>query len=223
MALSDLRRAVEALIRDDASAIDDDEYADAIVAAVAQYSRDRPRSLVEDLVMAGGALALPQGWDAEASVLAAIEHPLGERPPAWHALAHWTLYREPERTVIRALGACPPPDGDTVRCTYTAPHVLDAQTDTVPGADREAVAAWAAALALEQLAARAAATTDSTIAADSVEPASRAPDYRALARGHRDRYWVLMGRGKTGRDIRPAGASAHPAGRRRRFYDLWRR
>ena len=98
--------------------------------------------------------------------------------------------------------------------------MVDAATDTVPAADREAVAAWAASLLLDELAARAAATTDSTIGADSVEHASRAADYRALARSHRDRYFLLVGRGKTGRHLRPAGTTVHPAGHRRRGYDL---
>lgn len=224
MALSDHQGAVEALIRDNASEIEETDRDRAIAAAVAEYSRDRPRRRVADLVMAAGALPLPDDWDAATSALAAIEHPLGEVPPAWRPVADWTLYQEPARTVIRPVGAsaesCPPGDGETVRVSYTAPHAVDAMTDTVPAADREAVAAWAAALLLDELAADAAATVDSTIEADSVEHASRARDYRALARAHRDRYYLLVGRGNTGRQVRAAGTAVQPRGPRRRWYDL---
>ena len=131
MALADHRAAIEALVRDDARAISTIDRDRAIAAAVAAYSRDRPRTLVADLVMASGALPLPVDWDADASAIAAVEHPLGTVPPAWRPVADWMVYRAPARTVLRPVGetaaSCPPGDGETVRLSYTAPHVVDAR------------------------------------------------------------------------------------------------
>ena len=73
------------------------------------------------------------------------------------------------------------------------PHLLDAATDTISPGDREAVALWAAALLLDQLAARHAGDTDSTIGADGVDRHAQADRYRRLAKDHRARYAALLG------------------------------
>ena len=110
------------------------------------------------------------------------------------------------------------PVGATVRVTRTAPHEVSAgppPADTVPARDREAVAAWGAALLLDEMAARAAGTTDSTIAADAVDYAGGADRYRRLARAHRDRYYELLGLDRAA-ESRPDAAGAQVSlGRRR--------
>lgn len=71
-------------------------------------------------------------------------------------------------------------------------HTLDAGADTIPLHHREAVAAWAAAMLLDQLAARHAGDTDSTIQADGVDRGGLADRYRRLANGHRERYRKIL-------------------------------
>lgn len=68
------------------------------------------------------------------------------------------------------------------------PHVVSGSEDSVPAEHREAVAAYAAALLLEQLAAGAINDGDSTIAADATARRSKADEYRVSARGCRARY-----------------------------------
>ena len=72
-------------------------------------------------------------------------------------------------------------------------HVLDTAEDTIPEEHREAVCAWAAALLLDQLAARAAGASEPTIAADGVDRQSQADRYRRLAQAYRERYFQALG------------------------------
>ncbi len=89
--------------------------------------------------------------------------------------------------------------------------------DTIPPADREAVCALAAALLLDQLAARHAGDTDSTIQADAADRQALSDRYGRLAARWRKRYCELMGPGAAGgKRPRPAGAVAAPPRRRLR-------
>ena len=89
-------------------------------------------------------------------------------------------------------------------------HVLSTAEDTIPPGDREAVCAYAAALLLEQLAARHAGDGDSTIQADAVDRQFLSDRYLKLARGHRARYASLLGLDETP----PAAGMTATLGRR---------
>ena len=229
MALSDHQSAIEALVRDAADAIADDDRDGALQAAVAYYSSDRPRGLVADVTMAAQRLPLPAAWDDGTSRLRSVEFPVGETPPAYLPVGEFGLYDDGGTASLVVLAPLrwnsryPENDGDQVRIGYTAAHVVSSDEDTVPPGDREAVAAWAAALLLDELAARATATRTPTIGADSVDHVARGPDYRAIAKAHRDRYYILVARGDTGRKLRAAGTVVRPGGDRARWYDLWPR
>lgn len=93
--------------------------------------------------------------------------------------------------------------------------VLDEAEDTIPPGDREAVCALAAETLLDQLAARHAADTDSTIAAGAVDRRSLSARYARLAARHRARYRDLLGLDAQGRR-RPRAAGTQVAPRRRR-------
>lgn len=218
MARTDHTARIAAYVRDDVDAITDSDLDAALEGAVARYSKHRPRTLVEDLAAASRALALPASWDAALpSALVAIEYSTAGCPPMPRPISHWEIYLEPTRTVLRysgpdsvsrvAEGYAPPADGESVRVTYTASHVVDPTTDTVPASDREAVAAWAAAELLDQLAARGAQASDTTIAADGVEHIAQVRSYRAIAKSHRDRYYELLGLQRSA-EMRPGATSA---------------
>lgn len=216
MALSDHRDAVDAQVRDDCDAISDDQRDAAIAAAVARYSVHRPRRVTEDLVVgAGGVVPIAAGaYDPDVHQILSVEYPVGESPPAYLGPECYLTRSIPAGAELVAVLGCIPA-GATARVTRTAPHDVVARTDTVPARDREAVAAWAAALLLDELAARGAGTTDSTIAADAVDYGGQADRYRRLARAHRDRYYELLGLDRAA-ESRPGAAGAQVSlGRRR--------
>lgn len=192
MPLVEYRDLVDALVRDDTGKITFVQRDDAIAKAVARYSGDRPRTLVEDLVSAGGNhLDLPDGFDQAFSTLQALEYPIGRVPPTLIPNDRWRLYQSPGGITIMLLDAVAA--GGTVRASYSAPHVLDESTDTIPPKHAEALASYAAALLLDQLASLFSGDTDSTVQADSVDHQSKAAEFAARARTLRRRYFDELG------------------------------
>ena len=216
------REIVRSLIRDDAGAISDDDCLDALGHAVSRYSRFRPRRLIADLATPRVGIASRDvasdlaSWD-ETSGVVSVERPVGEIPPQF---TDFDLYLAPNDAVYLYVPVVQ--SGETVRVTYTVPHVVDADSCTVPDADSEAVASWAAARLLEELAARGAATTDSTIRADAVDHESQANDYRMLAKGYRDRFYELLGIDRKD-EMRTPGASGVAELEPRRLAVGWHR
>ena len=156
MARTDHLALIDAMVRDDASAISTDDKLRALEHAVARYGLYRPRHLVADLgAIREGIVTndLRASLDAygERSQVLSVEWPVGEVPAMF--TAHETYELPTGKTALYASAV---PETRTVRITFVADHVVDDTTDTVPAADREAVAAWAAAELLDQLAARAA-------------------------------------------------------------------
>ncbi len=190
--LSDYQALVDDLVRDDTTKIATTDRDLAIGLASQAYSKDRPRTKVEDLVAAGGnELALPAAWEADFSELRSLEHPIGNVPPTKIQTESYRLYQKPASTVIQldsAIGA-----GQSVRATYTIRHQLDGGGDTIPVGDREAVASYAAAMLLDQLAAFFAGASDSTIGADAVDHRSRSAEFAARARALRKSYYDRLG------------------------------
>lgn len=193
MALADFETLVDAMVRDTAEIVPADRDR-AIQLAVERYSKDRPRSAVEDIPSAGGLrLALPAAWEDDFSDLRALEHPIGNDPP--DLLKDWSLYQTPTGFEIRLdsydVAALQP--GDEVRVTFTIKHVVSAVADTVPPGDREAVSAWAAAGLCDQLASAFSGDGDSVIQSDSVEHGSKAQEFSRRAATLRKRYWNELG------------------------------
>lgn len=192
MALADYQNLIAALIRDDEAAIATAQRDQAIALAVDRYSQDRPRAKIEDVSAPGGeTLTLPASYESGFSRLTQIEYPVGDVPPTLIVPERWQVLATPSGDRLLLDGA--PASGQTLRLSYTIRHVLDATTDTIPRNDREAAAKWGAALLLEQLAARAAGTTDPTIAADGVQRADQARKYADRAAALRQDYFDQLG------------------------------
>lgn len=192
MSLADLQSLTTALVRDDAGNIATGERDRAIALAVTRYGKDRPRALVEDLVSAGGKwLDLPSEWEHGISVIQSLEYPIGNAPPTLLALGMWQVYQGPMGWQILLVDSLA--IGATVRAAYTAPHVVDALTDTIPAVDAEPVASWAAALLCDQLASLYSNDTDSSIQADAVDHTSKAREFALRAKTLRKRYYDELG------------------------------
>lgn len=191
--LADYQTIVTELVRDDAGKIAAAERDRAIEAARLRYSKDKPRTKVEDVTPESSQLLpLPASWVAEFSDLRALEHPIGDVPPTYLGQDRYALYVSPSGTKIQVL------DGvavaaNSVRATFTVPHDLDHDTDTIPLADRDAAACWAAALLCDQLAAFYSNSADSTLQADAVDHRSKAQEYASRARALRKRYHDELG------------------------------
>lgn len=192
MALSDYENLVDDLVRDDASIVTSADRDDALALAVLRYSKDRPRILVEDVNGDGTKLmALPAGWVDDFSAIKSLEYPVGSVPPRLLENTAYELYQSP--SAVQALFVSSITAGQPVRWTYTATHTLSGVADTIPAQDREAVCAWAAAILLDQLAARFSGDSDSTLGADSVDHGSKAGEYASRARALRKRYLDELG------------------------------
>lgn len=164
----------------------------AIFQAISDYSRDRPRRVVVDVLGSGAFdLPLPPDWVEGFSHILAIEYPAGRREPSLLESGAWTLYASPTATVLRLLDVTPR-TGETVRLSYTVPHGED--STTLPAQDFDAVADLAAAIAFEKRATLVAEGRDPTLAADLVGSRARAEDFSSRAREARRRYNERLGK-----------------------------
>jgi len=177
-------------VKDDSGRLSDlADYAPAIEAALAGYSKHKPRTLVRDLSGTGGHdLALPAEWDPEFSSILRVEYPAGRVPAALIPADEWALYQDPAGEMLR-LPYCTPNATETVRVAFTAIR----EEAEVPTGDLDAVANLAAAACCETLANIFAQTSDPTIAADVVNYRSKSSEFAARAKRLRDLYGDHLG------------------------------
>lgn len=184
----DIRDLVDDLVRDDASRINPEQQDRAITAAVAQYSKDRPLRDVEDVVAAGGhRIDMPAGTQR----VEAVEYPVDQAVPAFLAASAWGHYHAPGGIFL--IFTRPIAAGATVRLTLLRPHALAEAEDTIPEADREALASYAAAVLFDQIAATTSGDSNPTIPADAVNHASKPESFAKRAERLRQRYYDLLG------------------------------
>jgi hypothetical protein len=184
--LADFRTLLAQEIKDTASILPPADHDKAIGEAVKEYSKHRPRVRVHELSGDGQVYqwALPADWEEGFSgINGEVEYPAGRRVPEYIDAERWMLYREPALGLRFRLLDVTPGATEKVRVPYTVRHTVDAATDTVPVADREAVAKLAASYAARSLAAYYSQTQDPTMGADSVSYRTKAQDYSMLA-GH---------------------------------------
>lgn len=193
MPLADYQTLVADLVRDSGrgDAISDVQRDTAIAAALAQYSADRPRAVVVDVVSLGGQrIDLPAGFTAD-SRLVGVEYPIGLIPASTLPLSEISIYSAP---TVRQLEL---PQwvaaGEALRITYTAEQLVDATDDTVPVRHRQAVASLAASYLCAQLASYYATEGEPSIAADTVDYKTKSDRFRALAKDLAAAYTRVVG------------------------------
>lgn len=191
MTTEELIDRVTAKVKDASGEITPGDYENAVVEALKGYSKHRPRHVADDLTGTGAHdLDLPADWSEGSSSVVSVEYPVGLIPEELIDPRDFRLYRTPAGLKLRLL-AVAPPETDTVRILYTAPHT----EATIPAADEEAVANLAAAVCLRQLAARYGQTSDPTIGADVVNYRSKADEFRRLAQAYEERAFAHLGIG----------------------------
>lgn len=178
----------------------------AIAAALARYAKDKPRRLVADVACLGAQVELPEDFEQGFSVVTEVAIPPGAAPLSADA---WELQETPAGQVLRLRDSA----SGQARLRYTRSHIADDETYTIPAADTEAVASWAASVVCEGRASEHAGDMLPSINADSVDHVSKSRDYAARARRLREQYYSLLGIQPD--RLVPAGAVAamHPTGR----------
>jgi hypothetical protein len=185
--LGDFQTLTSDMLRDDVSRVNAEQLVRAIDLAVAQYSKDRPRMVVEDVVADGGHVV----QHPENAKVIFIECPIGEMPPAYLHASSWSIYQSPTGLELRFIATLL--TGDTLRLTLQRSHELTAETDTIPVSDREAIASYAAAVLFDQIAAETSGDGNPTIPADTVNHAAKPENFAKRAERLRQRYYDLIG------------------------------
>lgn len=205
MSLAAFQQLVDDLVRDKDQVIASGSRDAALQAAIARYSIDAPRSVVEDVTSAGGQIVpLPQAWAHDWSALQQIEFPIGTIPPSLINTNSCLVYRGPAGDELRSLFT--QLAGDVLRLTYTAPHELTGLVDTVPEKHHHAVASLAAADLCGQLASHYATEGSPTIGADTTDHQSKSERFSRRARDLRAAYTAVVGAAPSQRN-RPASVS----------------
>ena len=163
----------------------------AIAKAVRIYSGHRPRLLVADIAGADTfkyALSVLSGWDDDFSTVKLVEHPVDDSSAEKTFLDNeeWRIYQAPGGKELHLSSDAA--SGETIRVTYTAMHSCGYDTCTIPAADEIAVQSLAAAYFCRMLAAAYAESSDSTIAADSVDHQSKPREYESQAKAFEREY-----------------------------------
>jgi len=182
--LADWRLLVDQELKDTAGILGQGDKDASIGEAVKEYSKHRPRERVHEIAGNGSAFefVLPGDWEEGFSAIRGeVEYPAGKRIPEFIEADAWILYRDPAAGLRFRLKHHTPGATETVRFTYTIRHSLDAVTDTVPVADREAVVKLAASYGARKIAAYYAQSQTPTLGADAVDYRSKAQDYTMLA------------------------------------------
>lgn len=166
----------------------------AIQQAAKEYAQVRPAVAAQDYPGDGATfdLTLPTGWQEGLSTIQQIEYPTGQRVPSLLENDDWGFYVTPSGKKIRLLSVTPN-TGETLRITYTKPHLIDAVSSSVSALDEEAVADLAASIGLTDLAAVYANTQSATITADSVNYADKSRTYLDIAEKLKARYRKHLG------------------------------
>lgn len=166
MQLADIRQMIIDQVKDDADKLTKpDDYDRIISAALKRYSKHKPASKVLDVAGNGTQeYGLPAGWINEYSTVTAIEYPIGNIPKSLLEKDEYEIYQTPAGDKLRLLVYAPAAT-ESFRATFT---ILRTAT-SIPEGDIDAFTWLAAALCCEEMANAYAQSSDSTIAADSVD------------------------------------------------------
>lgn len=217
-----IRSKLPARLRDDAGHLhgwDGVDLDDALDAALAELSRDRPRRVALavtgagsfDVLLSSIGVAGPPStqWSDGFSHLADVVYPYVSTSrdiPHLEADQYGVLLL-PAGPTLRFAGVTPSAS-EQLLLTFTRPHELTASVSTVPDGLEEPLINLTAGYGFEQLAAYYAQSTDSSIQADVVDHSGKSSIYRDLASAFRARYYVAVGRGANGATPTQAPASA---------------
>jgi hypothetical protein len=207
--ISEIRAKVTTRIKDSKPRLSAAELDVAIGAALAELTRDRPRTVVVAVtgtgafdylvstfgVAASGATPSTQ-WVVDFSQLAEVVYPYDATSQDVQRLDpdDFAVLLLPGGWTLRFLSARPTA-AQSFLLRYTRPHELDTLRSSVAVTDDEALADLSASYACLALEAAYTQQSVSAITADTTDPGGRPEDYSRLAEEYRDRYEAHVGKG----------------------------
>lgn len=221
--LGALTAVVAERVRDAAEKLSPAAIEAAILSALEEYTRDRPREVTLAVDGTGafdyatsafgaaesGATASTQ-WAASFSRVRRLVYPYVSTERALPVLEpdQYDVVTLPAGEVLRFLDYTPTAT-EQFLVTFTRPHEVTVTLGTVPQTDEQAVCSLAAANALESLASYYAQATDGSLTADIVDHRGRSNIYLELARTYRQAYFAHVGRGMGGDRSAPGAAGTN--------------
>ena len=196
-ALTDWNARVDALTLDDAPWVSSSQVDENIQAAAKIYSLHRPYEKLHEFAGDGGYdYDLPSDWIQGFSRITQVEYPYDEQDPNIIPKEEWTIFLKlvgsTQTYVLRFLGTSPT-SAYTVRVTYTIPHSIEEETDTVYQNDVEAVCHLAASMCLQAIASKMLQTSSPTIGADGVSYAAKSSAASTRAKEYYKFYLLALG------------------------------
>jgi len=189
-----------------------------VVAALTQYSVDRPRTITTEQPGSGTVYqplpATADGWVAGFSRIAAVEHPARQNPPVILNPGDWTIGRDPatvatERLVLPDTAATTQFVRITFTTTWPTPDT-DPATDLVDPVGYHALGHLAASLVLTQRMAGAAGTRQGLMATTAREGDSATDRLMNAAENLRAVYAAYLGVAtRPLASVQPAGGPAY--------------
>lgn len=202
---STFRNQVEILIGpDDANLeLSDFNLDNVIEAALERYSRDAPDDSTDDVTGDGGRYydieTSLSSWSEGFSQVVEIEYPAqaiaDDEVPQYLDEDDWRDDYRQGGTRYLFLPNHAPAATETMRIKYTIPYTFVSNSTDVPAQDFYAVCNLAAGLACQAIATKYSRTSDSTIAADSVNHIPRAQEFARRARDYIGFYEEHLGLG----------------------------
>ncbi|MEO5341093.1 MAG: hypothetical protein H7837_11365 [Magnetococcus sp. MYC-9] len=188
--MTDLQTLVQRMLRADEAVIGRDDVEDALHLAALRYSEHRPRILVAEVDAPEGViLSLPAEWEVGFSRLTGAER---EDVASTEVLDITRIQAEETANGWRLRMASPIPAG-LLRLRFAVSHTVTADINTLPEREWEAVATYAAAHLLEQLAVAKSGDTDPSFGGAAVNRSTPAQAYADRAKTLRQHYQTLLG------------------------------
>jgi len=224
--MSDLKNLTDITsekVKDKSGKIATSDFERNVLEAIKRYSRHRPNTSVVDVTGNGTHdYSLPTGWIEGFSSLVSIEYPVDNVPADYLDQEDYEIYQTTTVKKVRLITYSPAAT-DSFRVTFTIPR-----TDTtILDPDEDAVCNLAASLCLEELANVFIHSSDSSIAADSVDYRDKA--YKASQRAKRMLQLYKEHLGIKEDDITPPASAVkdldmkYPGGAERLTHPRWRR
>jgi hypothetical protein len=183
---------------------DDEIIPQALAYAAGAYSKLRPRYRVTSFAGDGAtySFTLPADYYEE-SHITRVEYPAGEQTPVYLTPRQYGVYRETNDALSLRLYTTPA-SAQTLRVTYTTPHLISEAACTIPEQHVEAVCQLAAWYVAASMAAQYAFETREGYAATTINYRTKSDEWKGIARLFEENYKQMMGMGRN--DTVPAAA-----------------
>ena len=207
----------------------DPQFATAVSAALARFSRDFPQVIHEGVAGDGNNYldlsgALSAAWDEDGSDVVAVDYPYTLGQENEMSFEDWRVVEDPTTGMTILFAESTPEADQTIKISFSSPWTEAA----VPTRLINTVAKLAASNMARMLASRTAQLNESLIQADTARNQSQTRNWRDLAKDLESQYQEELGLDEDGKDPPVSAASAeismdpgtsHGLGKQHPYYD----